>query len=460
MAQLYTAGETKIRPGVYYRYSKRGGGEPAGALSGVNAIVINAPWGPVGTVTVHETANSISETYGNTGGAEVAKILKAAGATRVYICRPEGSGGKEGSVEAGSGTLTAKYVGERALAVKIQEKPGDATKKEAIVLDGTTQLEKFTFAAGDAQEGNNLKAALDGSNYVKYTVTESAVVPVNEYKLTGGVNPTLTAQDYLKGFQALEPYRFNVLTTDSIEDGVAEILKTYVAEAKKVGKFMFGVIGAPTSVDFATRLAAAKACNDESIVYMGSAVTMGDEVYNGVKAINYAAGVIAATPSNQSIVHTVISGATDIPEKLTNAQYEEAIQNGMLALSMSPNGEVWFDSGVTTLTEPAANQDDGWKKIKRVSVRHELIDRIDRVVAPLIGKINCDADGVAAVIQAGMGVITSMIAEQKLVPTTTMVEDPDYPHQGDSAWFLIQADDIDALEKIYTHYMFRYSQEA
>ena len=86
------------------------------------------------------------------------------------------------------------------------------------------------------------------------------------------------------------------------------------------------------------------------------------------------------------------------------------------------------------------------------------MDRIDRAVAPLVGKVNCDADGVAAVIQAGMGVITSMIAERKLMAGATMTLDADNPYTADSAWFVIQADDIDTIEKLYLHYQFRYSQ--
>lgn len=458
MAQLYNAGEIKTRPGVFYRYSNRGGNAPEGAMDGVNAIVIGASWGPTGTVTVHETANSIIETYGN---VEAALMLKTAGARKIYIYRPEGTGGAAGSVTVGGGSIKAKYAGARALGVKIQVKAGDATTKQCIVLDGTTQLEKFEFAAGDSKEGDALKAVLANSKYIVYEATTSEVVAEGEYKLDGGKNPTLTPQDYLKGFQALEPHRYNVLTTDSIDESVVAILKSYVASVEEYGKLILGVIGGTTAEDFDARLAKAKACNDKKIIYLGNAyINSAGETVEGVLAINYAAGVISSTPSNQSIVHSAVYDAVDVPEKLTNSQYVEAIKNGMLLFSIGPDGQVWFDSGVNTLTTPAENEDDGWKKIKRTKVRFELMDRIDRVVAPLVGKIDCDNDGVAAVIQAGMGVITSMIAEKKLMTGATMIEDPDNPRTSDSAWFLIQADDIDTMEKIYLHYQFRYSQNA
>ena len=150
-------------------------------------------------------------------------------------------------------------------------------------------------------------------------------------------------------------------------------------------------------------------------------------------------------------------GAADTIEKFTNAQYEEAIRNGMLLFSRSQDGQVWFDSGINTLTELSEKQDAGWKKIKRTKVRIELMARIDRVLERKIGRVNCDPDGIADILQTGTGVLNAMV-ERKLLAGARMYEDPENPYGADSAWFLIEADDIDTLEKIYLHYQFRYSQ--
>lgn len=455
MAQLYFAGEQKIRPGVYYRHSNASNGQQGGAMDGVNAIVAKASWGPTGVVTVHETATNLKETYGN--DVETALMLFNAGARRVYMYRPEGTGGVAGKATVGNATIEAKHVGARALKVKIQTKPGSTTKKECIVLDGATQLEKVSFEATSSTECSALKTALENSAYVTCTFSTDGAVTAGEYALEGGKDPTVTTEDYQKGFSALEPFSYNVLSTDSADDAVAQIMLAYANEAEIAGKLVIGVIG-DTESDFEDRCAKAKGYNDKNIVFMGSAFNVGDEVVSGAKAINYAAGIISSTPSNQSIVHSVVQTATDLPEKLTNAQYEEAIQNGMLMLSIGPNGQIWFDSGVNTLVTPAQNEDNGWKKIKRTKVRFELMDRLDKVVAPLVGKVNCDSDGVGAVIHVGMGVINEMVAERKLASGASIIEDPDNPHAGDSAWFVIDANDIDSLEKIYLHYQFRYSQ--
>lgn len=460
MAQLFKAGEQKIRPGVYYRYSNGGKTALPAAIDGVNAIVLKASWGPVGVVTSHKTASSVKETYGSGDGVDAALQLFKAGASTVYIYRPEGTGGIEGTVTASTGTFTAKYVGARALSVKIQAKPGDSTKKECLVLDGSTQVEKVEFAVSSDKELSALKAALENSKYVGFVFTSDGTATVGEYDLAGGKDPSVTTQDYVKGFYALEPYRYNVLSTDSIDAAVAQAMDAYADEAAVSGKNIICVAGAPTTETFDNRCAGANGYNDKKVVYFGSGFVTAEGTVNGVKAINYAAGVIAATPSNQSIVHTVISEAIDTTEKLTNAQYERAIENGLLLLSTGPDGQVWFDSGVNTLTTLSSEEDAGWKKIKRTKVRFELLDRIDRAVAPLVGKINCDADGVAAVMQAAMGVITAMTAERKLLAGGSIVEDIENPRTADSAWFVIAVDDIDTMEKIYLHYKFRYSQNA
>ena len=214
-------------------------------------------------------------------------------------------------------------------------------------------------------------------------------------------------------------------------------------------------------MDFETRCAHAKAFNDCKVVYLGGGWMSGTVSKDGVMAICYTAGVIASTPANAGITHTVVNGATDLCESLTYSQYEQAIESGMLMLSMSPDGSIWYDSAVTTLISPEnGTQDEGWKKIRRTKTRFEMFDRLDRALAPKVGRVSADTDGVADVIQTGQRVLTAMVAERKLMAGATFCEDPANPHTGDSAWFLIQSDDIDSLEKIYEHFQFRYSQKS
>lgn len=183
---------------------------------------------------------------------------------------------------------------------------------------------------------------------------------------------------------------------------------------------------------------------------------------DGILGICYTAGVIASTPSNLGITHSVINGATGLCESLTYSQYEDAILAGMLMVSMGPDGSIWYDSGIDTLTTPEeGTQDEGWMKIRRVKVRFELIDRLDRALAPKVGKVSADTDGISDIVQAGQRVLDLMANnEGKLQVGASFTEDPDMPFTTDSAWFIIRADDVDSLEKIYLQYQFRYSQNA
>ena len=53
-----------------------------------------------------------------------------------------------------------------------------------------------------------------------------------------------------------------------------------------------------------------------------------------------------------------------------------------------------------------------------------------------------------------------MIAEKKLFDGASIYEDPDRPYESDSAWFILAADDIDTLEKIYVNYHLRFSRNS
>jgi len=167
--------------------------------------------------------------------------------------------------------------------------------------------------------------------------------------------------------------------------------------------------------------------------------------------------MIAGTPSNEAITRLGVTNAVDLSEVLRNHQIESALLSGMLLFSRSAANTVWVEQGINTLVLPRGTQDVGWKKIKRAKVRFELFDRIVRTIDPLMGRINNDDDGRMTVIQLGNNVCNAMVAEGKLLPGAYVEIDPDNAPQGDSAWFRVFVDDIDALEKGYYAFGFRFA---
>lgn len=498
MAVFYNAGEEKIRPGIYQRFVNIGQTVQGEARDGICAIPVQSSWGPLGKVVTNTNALQLTETYGaGTYGAgytvPAAAAMFEGGAQTVYTYRL-GTGGTQATKSitcpaptvaegatpgtAGSMTITAKYPGTLPISVAVQNKLGSATMKQFLVYVGTTQVESFDFQSNASSgqesvtvttnEGTNLAAAAAASNYVTVTASATApsVVPITAVTagaLTGGANPTVTNASYSAAFQALEPYYYNTIALDVNDDEtltLSNLLQQYLDNAYKYGKLGIAVVGEPTTVDFQTRLQHAQGFNDAKVVYLGGGYMVGTTSRDGVLGICYTAGVIASTPSNSGITHTVIGDATDICESLTYSQYEDAILAGMLMVSLSPDGTVWYDSGIDTLTNITDDtMDAGWKKIRRVKVRFELLDRLDRALSPKVGKVSADSDGVADIIQSGQRVLDLMANnEGKLMPGASFIEDPSNPFTTDSAWFIIQADDVDSLEKIYLQYQFRYSQ--
>jgi len=462
MAQIYYEGQQKTRPGVYQRYSGEQTVEQ-GSYDGFVAFIMNANWGEQSKVTKHGSIGSVREAYGTNDATDAIEQIFKGGASTVYCYRLKGTGGAKATVTADTKIIfTAKHEGNVSLSVKLQSKLGDATKNELVVMNGTKVVEKFEYAVQETDDLDEIVEAMETSGYVTAAKATSATgkLTAGTYTLTSGVNPTVTAADYADAAPQFEPYYYNVIAADSIDGSIQAILRAYVESVEADGKNVMTVIGASTDTAFATRCSNAAACNSEKVVYFGGGwLDAEGNAIKGVKAVAYVAGVVAATPSSRAITRAQINGAADVIEHLTNAQFETAIENGLLLVSSGPRDQVWFDSGINTLRNPKSNQDNGWKKIKRVKIRYELMKRIDNVLSPKIGVVAANSDGVAYLVQCGQGIVNDMIGETKL-SKGSFFEDPDNPLTADSVWFIIDAYDVDSLEKIYLHYKFHYSQNS
>ena len=472
MASFFIIGEKKTRPGVYFRYENYGTPPVAGVDDGKCAAVFRSNWGPVGQALVLEQSEDIARKYGDGGknGTTAVPMEQFKGGARLVYAIRLGSGGTPGvynisdTEDTAGAQLTLKYPGSRELAVTIRPTLADANTTEILILEGTEQLERLTFD----NTGNSVAAMMaafaeTGSDYFNLTKTadsNNALKTVDQEAITGGTDPTVTQAAYSAAFEVLEAYRWNVMAIDTEDTATQMLMQLFLDRIYQSGKFCMGVIGEPTTVDFDTRLKHASAYNSYQIVYVGNGFTdISGAVYEGYMAAARISGLIAGTPSNESITHAAITGAVELTEKLTNNQHERAIKAGCLMFSVSAADTVWVEQGINTLVLPTAKEDEGWKKIKRTKVRFELFQRLNDTVEVLIGKINNDPDGRMTVVQVSNGVCQTMVAEKKLLAGAHVEIDPDNAPEGDSAWFVVYADDIDALEKMYYTFKFRFAPE-
>ena len=458
MSGTYVLGETKERPGIYHR-KENGSTTLLAATDGVAAALIKGNWGPINEAVEIDKSESdnISEIFG-TGTADVIEQIFNGGATTCIAVRI-GSGGTAASITLDEAiTLTAKYVGDRALSVTIKDSLA-GSEKECVLYEGTTQLEKFTFSAATAvQELVDTINSLSNVITAKY-VKDATISNVTQSKFTGGTQPSVDNDAYSKGLDILGIYSWNTMCVDTNDSTVHKLVAKYLDTMETAGKYPMAVVAEDNNtVNYETRLTNAAAYNDYKMCYvLNDVIDDNGNVINGYKLAAYTTGLIVGTKSTQSITHKVVD-FTDTKEVLSDAQITKALKSGCIVYTKSSKGEVWVEKGINTLVNPSIELDEGWKKIKRVRVRNELMERIDINTEDVIGKINNDTAGRSVFISKAQAVIDDMIAEGKLT-SGTITEDSQNVAKGDSAWFVIAVDDPDTLETIYLTYKFRFAAE-
>ena len=468
MSGFFTLGETKDRPGVYKRYENLGTETP-GATEKIAACVVSGNWGPLNKAVHISPSTDLATIIGAGTGEKAITELFAGGVGEAVVVRA-GSGGTKGTITlkdndstpANVVTLTALYEGNRAFTITIKTSLEDASLKEATIYEGTTALETVTFTAGSG-EVDGIIAAFANSAYVtatKVAAGTGTLAAVAQAAFTAGTNPTVNSTAYSTAFSATEAETFDMIITDSNDSAVHALLLTFIQRMYAEGAYPMAVVAEASSVAIATRLTNAATFNDEKMHYvLNSWIDTAGTVYDGYLAAARIAGMICACPANESLTHAVIQGAAKLNEALTNAQVKQALKTGCLCFTLSKGKQVWIEKAINSLITLAGNQDAGWKKIRRVKERMELMSRVEETVEGMIGTVDNDSDGRAAVVAAAQRVIDAMVGEKKLISGTAM-EDENNPAQGDSAWFVIAVDDLDSLETIYLTFGFEFAPSA
>jgi len=425
----------------------------------------------LGEVVYLENADAVTSIFGSEGTTDAAIEAFRGGCRRVVAYRL-GRDGQKASVNlrvtegANFVTIEAKYEGARGnkFSVSVQDSLVDDTKRELLLYEGATLRQTISFAKG-SDEPQALVDAITASNSPYITAVKSAgsggvLEAVTQQPLTGGQDPNVNGGSYSAGLSAIEAVDWNVLAVDTKDTATHAVVQTYIDRVRNEGKRVLAVVGEPTSENLADRLAHARAFNDPAIIYVANGFKGADGVAReGYKAAARVAGMTAAAQITESLTHYVVRGATELIGALTNAEIEQAINSGALVFTMSAQKQVHIEYGINTFVTVTADMDAGWKKIRRVKTRDNLMDRIAATWDPLIGKINNSPDGRATLIAAAQGIINRMIAEGALLQGS-IFEDPNNPPAGDSAWFVVQVDDLDSAEKVYINFQFRFAPPA
>lgn len=373
-----------------------------------------------------------------------------------------GNGGTVGSASlacaTGKAKLSTKYPSGAKFTATIREKLGDSSKKECIVyLDGS-EFEKVTFAAG-AEEATALKEAFASSKNFVVDITDAsgAVTAVSQSAFADGADPTVTNADYSAGLKEVEKYFFNTICVDTEDAAVHALVAAFLDRIYLAGSFGMAIVTPKPSSSLEDRMTSISSFDTENVIApLNANANAGNEELKGYQVAAYIAGIVAATPANQSVTHATLSRYSVLNEILTNTEMEVAEEKGCLVLSTASDGAVWLDNGVNTLVHPDANHDSGWKKIRRTKTRYELLNRANAAADALVGKVDNDTNGRATIMAAIQGICNAMEAEGKIqygnvTESTTVTTD------GDTCGFDIEVIDLDSAEHIYLNYYFQFS---
>jgi hypothetical protein len=469
MAGYFMIGEEKVRAGSYFHVGKNGDETDSGTINGIVTCWFRSDFGPLGEVQVLNKDDGYKDIYGTTGvGVDALKYAFQGGAQTIIACRI-GTGGTQGKITlqdteaADAIDISTMYPSSKAFSVTIREKLTDSTIKQCIIYSGTTVIKTIEFTAG-AGEVKNLADKLTNDKQFSATIKEGKEDAVlencSQSAFTPGEDPKTSVSDYSDAAELTEAYETNTVCADTEDKDVLMLMVAYLNRTYESGNLSIGLFAENPEKDIDARIETAASLNDEKVVYiLNSKFNLYSEEISGFRTAALLAGMVAAVSSKESLTHTVINGATDLDETLANTKIIEALQKGCVVLSLNSARQIWIDKAITTLVTPDSEQDSGWKKIRRVKTRFELMRRCNKLMDSLIGKVDNDTNGRQTIISQLNGVGKDMVAEGKIVSFKASISDQ-YVADGDSCWFVFDVVDKDSAEHIYTFYNFQFSTNA
>lgn len=464
MAGYFQVGEEKIRPGSYYNI---GTGDKIGAdvINGVTAVIFRSNFGPLGEVVELNKDEGYIDMFGTDGTTDALREALNGGALTLLACRL-GNGGKCSTVTLQDTEgedcveLSTRYPGSKEFSITVREKLTDSELKECIIFSGTKEVEKVTFGAGGGEVGLLVTALTNTDNFIAKAAEgkeKGTLNNVSQQAFTTGTDPEITNDSYSEALELLEPHTFNTICLDTEDKAVHAMLLSYIDRIFENGSFTQAVVAETNKLDIETRMKHAAGYDNFKMNYvLNPKLDIQGTVIDGYQTAARIAGMISAVPSNKSLTHTVINNATELLEELPPAKITKAETMGCIVLAKNTKKKVWIDYAINTMINPTEDYDKGWKKIRRVKTRFEMLRRCNQVTDDLVGKVDNDSNGRKTIISNLNDVGAAMIGEGKLNYFNAM-ESTKFVSDGDSCWFDIDVIDKDSAEHIYCMYKFQFS---
>lgn len=475
----FTPGSIPTQPGSYVAIGTLGTPKPA-LTEGVAATIFSASWGPL---TPQEVSgmDQVAQLYGTGTGPETVREALRAGPDKVIALRA-GTGGVVGTrtLQDTTGTpvnavrLDAAYPGARPLLASITDNPSSPTTLRDLkvyeLVNGANILRQvITFAKGSTGIGEpealtqavtslNATAAaqrtlvratkLADGNKTLATVSSPAA-------LSGGTNPTADAAAYTTAMNLLASEAWNAVALDVIDIAIQASAAQWIADMEAAGDRRFLVLGEPTSVALGTRFQHAAAFNRWNVVYAANGFTRtqgyGGGTVEGALAAANLAGYVSKNSVRRGVASQVVEGAADLVGALGSDERNQAIRNGAVAYSKNGYGDVVMLYGVSTYVSLDGSHSASWKKILPTSRMYRVLDlvglRWDDMLTADDGPSNTPS-GREALSGAATAVIQQEEDLSHFQAGGRCYEDPSNPPTSDTAWFILEMQVADRIERV------------
>lgn len=468
------------RSAIYINFESEPPPPPVISADGVIYVVAVSDWGPVADrVTIRSPREADLYLGARQSNLRTAVLQALRQGTREVLFHRIASGAAalatltiDDEAAADALRIDAKYPGTFGNDLRVAVVPNLANEDavDLIVYQGTRPLEIFT-----GETNTEVVAAFTsrGSDYVALTVVglaNRALGVLASTALAGGNSGTaVLVGDYTAALAAASQSTFTALAIDSADEAIQLAASAWATSETLAGHRVKFVAGADPAHTFAEKDAQAQAFDDERTIYVvsgytvpaslaGAPVAGGDVDISTLYAAIPVAGIVAVQ-DYYSITNYTIADALDVSPRYAPTDYTVGLEHGMLMLSMS-GSRVFVESGINTL-QPSSQvlpKSRDWRKIRYTAVQDEFVQRTnDALDAGYRGKVENDARGRDEAKRIVTVVLRGMVADRLVqpgddalgIPEPRAFYDPRYESDDDRVFLGVEAQFIDAVEKIF-----------
>ncbi len=353
--------QNKALPGAYVNTVSAAAASASASDRGVAAIGLELDWGEENKVIEITNSDFIKNSrvlFGYNATDESLKGLRDVfkHARKVLLYRLNGGGAKASNTFG-----TAKFSGTRGNDIKIAVS-ADVDNAEKFVVNtylGTALVDAQTVASA---------TELTDNDFVVFKKDAALAENAGE-AMTGGANGTeLVHESFLT---QMERYSFNAIGVVSSDNTINKLYSEFGKTMRNDYGKKFSVIVYSTKADF------------EGTV----------NVKNKPEAVYWTLGVEAGIAVNKSALNMVYDGEFEIEADYTQAQLEEAIENGEFVLH-KVGDELRVLADINSLTSVSDEKGDIFKSNQTVRVADQIAtDAASVFNNKYLGKVQNDAAG-------------------------------------------------------------------